>query len=304
MRIIGQHVDVGLDDPAEAGASVRCTLGGRIPYPPVAGDRVRVLLSSAASGDANRSRGLVEAVGPRRTILVRAETDGSDRARPVVANADLLLVVAAAARPPLRPALIDRALAAAWAGGLDAGLVVTKTDLDADGDGARAAALYAGLGHPVAAVDLKRGGAGAVLELVRGRTTVFAGHSGVGKSTLANALTGEELLTGAVNRQTGRGRQTTVAARMLPLLDPGGGRVVDTPGIRTFGVAGVAPGDLERGFVEIAAAAGRCAFADCLHRPGEGGCALEAAVAAGQVASSRLASYREILGALLAAAPS
>ena len=292
VRIVGRQVDVQLGDGS---APVRATLAGRVPYPPVVGDRVRVRPPRTEGGSA-----LVEGVEPRSTVLIRAAEDVVGRPRPVVANADVLVVVASATDPPIRLPLIDRALVAAWAGGLEGALVVTKIDLDRAGEGRAAAALYEGLGFPVATVNLlEPGGAEPVREIVAGRSSVLAGHSGVGKSTLATALTGERLLAGEVNPVTGRGRQTTVTARMLALSDPRGGRIVDTPGVRLFGVADIDPDELAEAFPEIAAQAPECRFKDCLHRVGEGGCAVQAAEEAGEIAASRLRSYRELLAALL-----
>ena len=122
---------------------------------------------------------------------------------------------------------------------------------------------------------------------------MLAGHSGVGKTSLTNALTGRTDATGEVNPVSDRGRHTTTGARYMDL--PGGGALIDTAGIRSFGIAGVAANELQQAFPEIAAAAEDCEWEGCLHREGEEGCAVPAAVS---VAPERLASYRKLLAEL------
>lgn len=249
--------------------------------PPVAGDRVRV--------DDSGTQGIVREVLPRRTVLERIGSGG--RVRAVVANADVLIVVAAVAEPPLVPRLIDRYAVAAVAGGLDMAVVLTKDDLPHDqAEVAEVMARQRGAGHTVligsafdpVLVERVRG-------LIDGRIAAFAGHSGVGKSTLTSALTGVERATGEVSDRLRSGRHTTTDPRLIPL--PGGGAVVDTAGVRSFWLPPMGPADIAAGFPDIEDAARRCRFPDCRHM-GDAGCA-----AVDEVDPERLASYRALVEA-------
>jgi ribosome biogenesis GTPase len=251
---------------------------------PVAGDNVGVTVM-----DDGTAR--IDGIEERRTQLVRAQRLGRGE-QVLVANADLLVVVAAAADPPLRRGLVDRLLVAAWAGGLEAALVITKADLidQAEEPPVLVLADYADLGYPGALVDARTEEAGrTVRALIAGRLAAFAGHSGVGKSTLVNTVTGGEQQTGAVNEVIRRGRHTTTAARLVHGI---GIEVIDTPGIRGFSPAGLEPRELQFAFPEIAEAAAGCRFRTCLHA-GEAGCAVE-----GAVDPRRFASYRKLLAEL------
>jgi ribosome biogenesis GTPase len=191
---------------------------------------------------------------PRRTVLRRSADDTDDVERVVVANADQLLVVVAAANPEPRPALIDRYLVAAFDAGLDAVLLVTKTDL---ADPAPLLAEFAPLELTVVTTDRGADLTG-LRRLLLGRTTVAVGHSGVGKSTVVNALVPDAgRATGAVNAVTGRGRHTSsssvslrVRAAEADLAEglPATGWIIDTPGIRSFGLGHVDPTNILRSF--------------------------------------------------------
>ena len=165
----------------------------------------------------------------------------------------MLVIVAAVADPPLRTGLIDRYLVAAWRGGIEPMLALTKIDLPYDaGEVARAREIYEGLGHRVIELSLRTGtGVDELRGALAGRVAVLAGHSGVGKTSLTNELTGRTDATGALNPVSDRGRHTTTGARYIDL--PGGGALIDTAGIRSFGIAGVAASELEKAFPEIAA---------------------------------------------------
>lgn len=207
----------------------------------------------------------------------------------MVANADLLLVAAAVVDPPLRPRLLDRYLVAAELGGMDAAIVVTKTDLPHDAAELTAVCdVYRAIGYEV----LAGSAVGQVLPaevraLIGTGVGALVGHSGVGKSTLVATMTGQVRAVGAISRKAGTGRHTTTDPRLLDL--PGGGMVADTAGVRTFTLQRLGEGDLEQGFREIARAAAGCRFRGCRH-VGEDGCAVE-----GRVDASRLDSYRRLL---------
>lgn len=277
VRVAGPLAEV--DD----GTGVReVRLAPRLPGgPPVAGDRVRV--------DDSGSQGIVREVLPRRTVLERIGSGG--RVRAVVANADLLLVVAAVAEPALQPRLIDRYAVAAVAGGLDMAVVLTKDDLPHDALLVeQVTARQRAAGHTVIIGSaLDAGMVEQVRQVIDGRLAVLAGHSGVGKSTLTSALTGVERATGQVSERLRSGRHTTTDPRLIPM--PGGGAVVDTAGVRSFWLPPMGPKDIAAGFPDIVDAATRCRFPDCRHM-GDAGCA-----AADEVDPERLASYRALVEA-------
>jgi ribosome biogenesis GTPase / thiamine phosphate phosphatase len=210
--------------------------------------------------------------------------------RVVVANADQLAVVTALADPEPRPGLIDRALVAAYDAGLDPLLVLTKPDL---ADPAVVLRTYSALDVPHVVVH-RGGDLGALRDRLHDRITVLVGHSGVGKSTLVNALVpGAERTTGRVNVVTGRGRHTSTSAVALPL--PRGGWIVDTPGIRSFGLAHVDVARVIHAFPDLEAGTVDCPRS-CTHDEPE--CALDAYVAsgaAGPAGRDRLDSLRRLL---------
>jgi ribosome biogenesis GTPase len=265
----------------------------------VVGDRVALV--GDVSGTADTLARIVR-VEQRRTVLRRSADDGDPNERVIVANADQLVVVTALADPPPRIGLIDRCLVAAYVGGLDPLLCLTKADLVAardreagllPGGPTELMAAYADLGVP--AVTTRRGGDLTPLrDRLAGRVSVLVGHSGVGKSTLVNALVPDaDRAIGAVGA-TGRGRHTSSSAVALPL--PGGGWVVDTPGIRSFGLAHVTPADLLAAFPDLAEGAEDCPRG-CTHRSAAEGCRLDDYVATGHSSPGRLASYRRLLAA-------
>ena len=252
----------------------------------VVGDRVRLV--GDVSGEPGTLTRIVE-VSERETVLRRTADDDDPVERIVVANADQLVVVTAVVDPEPRPRLIDRALVAAYDGGLDPLLCLTKTDL---ADPEPLLARYRPLGVPYV-VATRGGDLDEVRQRLRDRVSVLVGHSGVGKSTLVNALVpGATRATGSVNAVTGRGRHTSTSAVVLEL--PYGGWVVDTPGIRSFGLAHVDPSDLIGAFDDLRAVTTDCPRG-CTHAGTEPECGLDAAMAAGLVAPERVESFRRLL---------
>ena len=233
-------------------------------------------------------------VAPRTTILRRTPDDNETTERPVVANADLLVIVCAVTDPPPQPRLIDRCLVAAYDGGLTPVLCLTKTDL---ADPTDLLAAYQPLGlevvtakrRPDATLD-----ATAVREVVADRTSVFFGPSGVGKSTLVNELVpGSKLAVGHVSEVTGKGRHTSSSARALRLPD-GDGWVIDTPGIRSFGLGAVSIERVVSAFPDLAEAAQQC-LPNCTHSIDEPDCRLEEEALATGATPERVASLRRLL---------
>lgn len=206
-----------------------------------------------------------------------------------MANADQLVIVVAVANPEPRTRLIDRFLVAAYDAGMRPLLCLTKTDL-ADPD--PLLSIYRPLGVESVATQ-RDGDLSELAEQLRDRTSVMVGHSGVGKSTLVNALVpGTNRAIGVVNDNTGRGRHTSVSALLLRL--PDGGWIVDTPGIRSFGLAHVQPDQLINAFGDLAAETRDCPRG-CTHSESEPNCALDVAVAEGRVDAERVASFRRLL---------
>ncbi len=256
----------------------------------VVGDHVRIV--GDVSGDDGSLARIVE-VDDRRTVLRRTADDDDPVERVIVANADQLVVVAALADPEPRSRLIDRALVAAFEAGLDPLLCLTKSDL---ADPEKLLAIYRPLGVP--AVATRRGGdLDAVRDRLAGRVSVLVGHSGVGKSTLVNALVpGSDRAIGHVNAVTGRGRHTSTSALMLELPEYDGRRgwIVDTPGIRSFGLAHVDSSDLISAFPDLAELTGSCPRG-CTHGETEPECGLDEAVDQGRTEPERVESFRRLL---------
>jgi ribosome biogenesis GTPase len=249
----------------------------------VVGDRVR-LVGDTSGADGSLSR-IVE-VEPRDTVLRRTADDDDPVERVVVANADQLVMVVALADPEPRLGLIDRALVAAYDAGMDPLLCLTKADL---ADPEALLATYRPLGVPY--VVTQRGAdVSDIHARLDGRSSVLLGHSGVGKSTLVNALVPDaDRLVGVVNAVTGRGRHTSVSALMLAL--PGGGWIVDTPGIRSFGLAHVEPDHLIGAFPDLHDLTSACPRG-CTHATGEPECGLDAAP---PELADRVDSFRRLL---------
>ncbi len=231
-------------------------------------------------------------IAPRRSILRRSADDADPVERDIVANADQLVIVCALADPPPRLRLIDRFLAAAYDAGLEPVLCLTKADLAGPES---ILPVYAPLGFRC--VVLGRPLAQAALDELRdvlaGQLSVLVGHSGVGKSTLVNALIPDaERVVGTVSPVTGRGRHTSSSAVVLPL--PGGGWIIDTPGLRGFGLGHMSPERMVSAFPDLAAGAAQCP-PGCDHLGPD--CALDRWVAAGDIGSlePRLDSLRRLL---------
>jgi ribosome biogenesis GTPase / thiamine phosphate phosphatase len=262
--------------------------------PIVTGDRVDVV--GDVSG-AEGSLGRIVRVHERRTLLRRSADDTDAVERIIVANADQLMVVVAAADPEPRPRLIDRYLVAAYDAGVSPIVVVTKTDLR---DPEELISPLRVLGVEIVTSAASDPPLEHLNALLRGRTTVAVGHSGVGKSTLVNLLVpGAGRATGVVNAVTGRGRHTSSSTVSLRLPD-GDGWIIDTPGVRSFGLGHVDPANILTGFADLAAAAEACPRG-CTHLPDSPDCALIEAVDRGELGeagAARLDSLQRLLATL------
>jgi ribosome biogenesis GTPase len=255
----------------------------------VVGDEVRVV--GDVSGEEGTLARIVE-VADRRTVLRRSADDDDAMERVVVANADQLVIVSALADPEPRPRLIDRALVAAYDAGMKPLLCLTKADL---ADPETLLVTYRSLGVPWV-VTRKGGDLTELHDRLAGRTSVLLGHSGVGKSTLVNALVPEaDRDVGHVNAVTGRGRHTSTSAIMLKLPDHAGW-IIDTPGIRSFGLGHVQPEHLIEAFPDLDEMTEDCPRG-CTHGADEPECGLDEAVERGEADPLRVGSFRRLLTA-------
>jgi len=261
----------------DAGSEVDARIRGK-QLRPVCGDRV---LAQPIRGEADW---LITSIGRRATALTRPNRRaGTDT---LAANFDLLVVVTATV-PRADWSLVDRYLCAAELLGIPAVVVCNKTDL---GDAPPELGDFRALGYSTVACSAKTGGGiGELQSAIDGRVAIVVGFSGVGKSSLTNALIGvDRRKTAAVSAKTQAGRHTTVNSAMLPL--PGGGQVIDSPGVRDYSPVFDSGRDVASGFREIRDAAPYCRFADCRHVD-EPECAVKAAVDGGRIALRRYASY-------------
>jgi ribosome biogenesis GTPase len=257
-----------------------------------AGESDRPSVGDWVALDLDADTAVVRAVLPRMGALCRRRPGGADQAQAVAANVDLVLIVESVERGP-NPRRIERAVALAWDAGSTPVVVVTKTDLTDDPAGAVAKARE---GAPYSEIVALSAVDGSGMDELLGRlspgvTAVLLGPSGVGKSTLTNRLLGEERLAiSDVREGDGKGRHTTTHRELVVL--PTGGCLIDTPGVRELGLW-LGAEAVDTAFPEIEAAAGDCRFRDCGHR-NEPGCAVTAAVAAGDIDGRRLDSYHRL----------
>jgi ribosome biogenesis GTPase / thiamine phosphate phosphatase len=263
---------------------------------PAVGDWVALGLDEGTHG----GPAVIQAVLPRRTVFGRSNGDSARRGgarlvddQVLAANVDVALVVTGL-DGDFNLRRLERYLAVAWTGGATPVILLNKVDVATDPAGSRIAAEAVAPGVEVRAISARTGDGVADLvadHLAPGRTAVVLGSSGVGKSTLVNALLGHERLrTAAVREDDSRGRHTTTRRELVRL--PGGALLIDTPGIRSLGVAGAADG-LDAAFADIAELALGCRFRDCRH-DGEPGCTVMAALADGSLDARRLESHRKL----------
>ncbi|GGL55932.1 putative ribosome biogenesis GTPase RsgA [Microlunatus endophyticus] len=282
---------VGESDPHEVIAAKARQLGRK---GVIVGDRARLV--GDTSGEEGTLARVVEVLD-RATVLRRTADDDDPYERPIVANATQMVIVSALADPPPRTGMIDRCLVAGYDAGLRPLLCLTKSDL---GSPDNLVALYEPLDVPI---EITRPGAdlSGLRARLAGQRSVFIGHSGVGKSTLVNALIPDaHRTTGEVNEVTGKGRHTSTAAYAMrlpalaedPEADPGW--VIDTPGVRSFGLSHVSRDRIVAAFEDLDRFVSDCPRG-CTHGADAPDCGLDAAVARGDLSAARVASFRRML---------
>ena len=234
---------------------------------------------------------------PRRSQLARRAPGGGHGQRIVAANVDQVLVVFAAANPEPHPRMLDRFLIIAEANDIAARVVINKADLVSPESVRLRFADYERAGYPVHVTSTSTGrGLEALRAVLEGRTTALSGPSGVGKSSLMNAMfSGLDLRVGEISQSVNKGRHTTVGALLHPL--PSGGFVVDTPGLREIGMWGLTAEHLDGYFPEFRPYLGNCRFADCVHVV-EPGCKVREALSADQISAVRYDTYVKLLDEL------
>lgn len=277
----------------DSGQEVEAALRGRLKLEQRTGDRVvagdRVFIESHTDGSHS-----IEAVAERKSeIARRAPGQGARRAKVLVANVDQVAIVIAAAKPEPRLRMLDRMLVIAEANDVPITIIINKVDL-VEADAARAMfADYAAAGYDLLFISVRENlGLEPVRERIRGRETVLAGASGVGKSTLLNYLhPGARARTREISEAVMKGQHTTVSAQLIHL--PEGGFIVDTPGMREVGMWEINPEGLDVCFPDFRPFLGDCRFSTCTHLH-EPGCAIKAAVEAGALSRARWESYRDL----------
>lgn len=297
VRNTGAHYVVELDGAART--EVNCRIKGnfrirgiRTTNPVAVGDRVRI----SASGPDGTA--LITEIEPRRNYIIRRASNLSKAAHIIAANIDAALLVVTLAHPTTSTTFIDRFLATAEAYNIPAIIAINKIDLLTEPDDRElleaVTYLYRSIGYEVLWLSARTGeGVASLGEMLKGKITLLSGNSGVGKSTLINDLipgTGQR--TAEISAAHDQGMHTTTFSEMFSL--PGGGRIIDTPGVRGFGTVEFDRREVAHFFPEIFRESAGCRFGDCTHT-GEPGCAVRRAVEESRIAESRYNSYLNIL---------
>jgi ribosome biogenesis GTPase len=283
----GQTLEIETASAERRRCKQRKNLGAIVP-----GDRVRF------TGE-HDDNSVIVAVEPRESLLARPDNRGRQKA--IAANLDRIFIITAI-KPELNEGLVDRYLVAAESLGITPVIVLNKIDLADEEtlDSLRERMrIYEQLGYAVIYTSAKREhGLDALLSALKSHASILVGQSGVGKSSLVNALLPEvDAEVGEISDATGKGMHTTSASRLYHL--PNGGDLIDSPGVREFGLWNVSPEELTQGFIEFRPFLGLCRFSDCQHRS-EPDCAIQQAMDEGKISRQRFESYWRILDSLTA----
>lgn len=256
------------------------------------------------------TQGCIAKVEPRRSILSRADNLSRNKEQLIAVNIDQVLITASVLSPPLKPFLVDRYIIATQKGNMEPIILINKIDLlQNPPPGVDTAELeeekilleefiktYRTLGFNVIPISIQTGeGIEDLKKAMHGKTSVFSGQSGVGKSSLINLVTGSTLATGKVVQSTGKGSHTTTTTHLVPMEE--GGFCIDTPGIKSFGIWDLQKEDVAAYFSEIAALSGDCKYPDCAHI-NEPHCAVKQAAAENRISPLRFASYCALLASV------
>lgn len=289
-------------EPSDGGAPVNCKVKGsfrikgiRTTNPVAVGDIVTFCMP-----DSDDTPAYITAIHPRRNYIIRRASNLSKESHIIAANIDLALLVVTLAEPVTSTTFIDRFLATARAYDVEAVLAINKADiLTGDGDREYLDAvtyLYRSIGYKVIVVSARTGeGIDELRQLLKGKVTLFSGNSGVGKSTLINALIpGLGLKTAEISQSHGTGMHTTTFSELFHLPGDDGGCIIDTPGVRGFGTVDFDKHEVAHYFPELFEISQNCRFGNCTHTH-EPGCAVRQALEDNLIAPSRYASYLSIL---------
>ncbi len=241
--------------------------------------------------------GVIHTIEPRKTILSRADNLSRKKEQILAANIDQVLITTSVTKPALKPSLVDRYIIATEMGGMKPIVVVNKIDLLTEREDKELLAefckIYREANVLVLPVSSYSGeGLESLLDIMAGKASVFSGQSGVGKSSLINAVTGSKLLVGSVVEATEKGSHTTTRAQLLPLEC--GGYVIDTPGVKSFGVWELEENKIRHYFDEIQKFSHECRYPDCSHIH-EPGCAVQKALSEGKISPLRFSSYMALM---------
>ena len=299
IKNTGSHYIVLTEDGVERSCLAKGNLrlrGFRSTNPIVVGDHVEVTLSE---GQGEEEAHYIRDILPRKNYIIRRAANLSKESHILAANIDASLLICTVAAPETSTTFIDRFLATAEAYRVPTELVFNKIDLyppEATEYMEELIQLYTSIGYPCHRVSATTGvGVGDLIDHLKGKITLFSGHSGVGKSTLINQLIpGVELRTGSISLAHFKGMHTTTFSQMIPLPYPEGGYLIDTPGIKGFGMLEMEEAEVSHYFPELFEISKACRFGNCTHTH-EPGCAVREAVDEGRIAPSRYVSYLGIL---------